>query len=274
MVLVTPREMFYRQKGGSGHYTSARNPYEQEGGAKRRKSHGWSRRKKTGTVGKRVTFAEPLEQTLPEALPQGIPSSSGALERELDEIDDIIESAPLTPVTRGKKRKKRGPVIRVRPRKSASTKKRQKSATAGKRRSVMETRYANLPMPQASEIVLRRQRGRPTRSMPTDAAGRRAFLDTIRPNTKKRQTTRATHLGRALEAARVWRRGDKGTLLHTHTTGWKMHGANVGAPRPGLKAAILRESIIRGLTEYKRKGTAYKKQLLQRKREAKRARGG
>ena len=68
-------------------------------------------------------------------------------------------------------------------------------------------------------------------------------LDRIRPNPAANRRTyplRISDLGQNLEQTKNWRRGRKGTRLHTQSTGWYLHGPRTGAPRPGRKAAMIR----------------------------------
>ena len=68
-------------------------------------------------------------------------------------------------------------------------------------------------------------------------------LDRIRPPPAANRRTFPLHisdLAQNLQQTKNWRKGTKGTRLHTHSTGWYLHGPRTGAPRPGRKVAMIR----------------------------------
>lgn len=118
-----------------------------------------------------------------------------------------------------------------------------------------------MPNPEPHEFNFRLKRAKSGKTLPIDRAGLTAFLNSIRPNNKRTRSRQDTNLYKVMQRFGTLRRKDP-TLLHTHTTGWYMHGKNAGMPRPGVKAAMIREATKMMLDYYKNKrGTAYMKEI-------------
>lgn len=222
------------QEGGSGHYTAGGEVYQEGGARKRKRGNNWSRQKK-----KKLSNQVMLER-------MGVDPTAVNLKKEAEELDQLLESPTKS---------KAAFPQRILPKKQRKTKTKKTGPRA------IDLRYLNMPNPEPHEFNFRLKRAKSGKTLPKDRAGLTAFLNSIRPNNKRTRSRQDTHLYKVMQRFGTLRRKDP-TLLHTHTTGWYMHGKNAGMPRPGVKAAMIREATKMMLDYYKNKrGTAYMKEI-------------
>ena len=91
-------------------------------------------------------------------------------------------------------------------------------------------------------------------------------LDRIRPTPDENRRTYPvfiSDLGQNLRQTKNWRKGRKGTKLHTQSTGWYLYGPRTGAPRPGRKAAMIRAYTHLALEDFQHPGRKTSKNFLQ-----------
>ena len=120
-------------------------------------------------------------------------------------------------------------------------------------------------------IIIPPKRRAPTRQIGNDANAVKAFLNSIRPSTRKRTTPAGPNSVQAmLQRVGAIRKGNKRTRWHKAIGGWYLHGKDAGEPMPGRRAAMLRAYTEAALRNFKRPSSKASSSWMQ---AAKRQRG-